>query len=446
MLSTCFLPLVAAAAPALGLNEEVRGSNWSIELPVLESMAIAANVDTESMAIAADVDTESMAIAADVDTESMAIAADYVYTVSGGVIENGFVRIQGGKIVATGPGDGGAEIRVAAITPGLIDLSPQISPGNEAVEQVAESTPHIRAIEAFNPFSYRWDRELRSGVTTALVAVPDRNVIGGLSAAVKTGGPETVEDRLLKADVALRGAMGSEPSSGNRPAGSRGPTGLFNRRPTTRMGVEWIARKSFYDALAAKNGGGDGHVHGLDQLVACLEGKLPLMLKAGTTQDIRTAIYLKEEFGIGQLVLDGAAEAWKEPEMLVRSGASVVLPPFSWDGRSDTDGGFMAWNNAAMLEELGVPFALSGRGSLDHDERLYVQPAYAVRGGASRAAALAAVTLTPAKILGLEDRVGSLEVGKDADLCLWSGQPGEFTAAVVGVVLNGELVVEPRSE
>lgn len=413
MLSTCFLPFVAAAVPTLGIvDNEASDTNWTTEFPVLESMAI---------------------------------AADRVYTVSGDVIEDGFVRIQGGKIVAIGPGDGGADIRVAAITPGLIDLSPKISPGLDSVEQVAESTPHIRAIDAFNPFSYRWDRELRSGVTTAMVAVPDRNVIGGLSAVVKTGGPETVEDRLVSADVALRGAMGSEPSSGNRPAGSRGPTGLFNRRPTTRMGVEWIARKSFYDALAAKRGDSAPYP-GLEQLVSVLNGELPLMLKAGTTQDIRTAIYLKEEFGIPELILDGAAEAWKEPEMLVRSGASVVLPPFSWEGRSDTDGGFMAWNNAALLEELGVSFALSGRGANNHDERLYVQPAYAVRGGASRKAALAAVTLTPARILGLADRVGSLEVGKDADLCLWSGQPGEFTAGVVGVVLNGELVVDPRSE
>jgi imidazolonepropionase-like amidohydrolase len=104
----------------------------------------------------------------------------------------------------------------------------------------------------------------------------------------------------------------------------------------------------------------------------------------------------------------------------------------------------MAWNTPKLLDELGVPFALSGRGNADPDARLALQPAFAVRGGLAADKALAAATLVPAKLLGIEDRVGSIQVGKDADLCLWNGDPTRFSSAVVGVLLSGELVKDPR--
>jgi imidazolonepropionase-like amidohydrolase len=177
-----------------------------------------------------------------------------------------------------------------------------------------------------------------------------------------------------------------------------------------------------------------------------LDGELPLMVQAATTQDIRTALMLKTEFGIPKLVLDAAAEAWKEPEMLQRSGASVVLPPFSWDGRTSIDGGFLAWDTAAQLAELGVPFAFSGHGSDDPERGLALQPAYAVRGGLDAALALRAATLEPARMIGVDDRVGSIDVGKHADLLLWNGPPFEPTSAIIGVLLEGRLIVDPRSE
>ncbi|HKX46094.1 MAG TPA: amidohydrolase family protein, partial [Planctomycetota bacterium] len=376
-------------------------------------------------------------------TRSWTVRAERVHTAAGDVIEGGFVRVQDGVITAVGPGggDGDGVLDVGAITPGFVDLSVRIDQGLASVEQVDEATPHVRVADSLDLFDPAWIGQARAGVTTAMVSPPDYNVIGGLSVVVKTSGPERLADRVVAADVALRGCFGTLPSRFNSPAFIR-PTSIYVRRPTTRMGVEWVFRKSYYDALVALD---EGRTYpGLDQLAATLRGELPLWVQASATQDIRTAIYLVEEFDIPRLVLDAAAEVLKEPELLVRSGAAVVLPPFAWQGRTAVDQGFLPWNTAAELAELGVPFALSAHGNASDDGRLATQAAYAIRGGLSPEAALEAVTIVPARLAGVDDRVGSIEVGKDGDLVLWSGEPFALTSSVVGVIADGVLVLDPR--
>ncbi len=374
---------------------------------------------------------------------SWTLTADHIHTVSGDVLEGGSVVVVDGKITAVTPGAaaGSGDLHVHSITPGLIDLACRVSLGEDAVEETAEAMPNASIADALNLFSPRWQRELHGGVTTVLATGPGRNVIGGLGAVIKTGGQPLVSERLLAKDSLMWGTLGSEPSLGNRPA--FGQPDLFNRRPTTRMGVEWVARKTFYDALRAKE---DAELAfpGSEQLAAVLSGELPLLLRASATQDIRTAIYLKEEFAIPELILTSAAESWRELDMLERSGASVVLPPFTFDGSSSTDGGFFAWKTVNDLDERGIRFALSGQSERDTDRRLAMQPGFATRAGLDPNKALAAATLVPAQLLGVDDRVGSLDTGKDADLALWNGNPTSLDARVIGVVLNGELVLDPR--
>ncbi len=372
------------------------------------------------------------------------IRAERVYTGTGSVLEGGFVAVANGKIAAVGSGSGGAgdELEVAAVTPGMIDLGARIVTHPDAVEQSTETAFTMRVADALDLFDPRWDRELESGVTTVLATPPDSDVIGGLCIALKTGGPKSLAARTVRADAALRGSFGSEPSQGNQSAQGV-PQSFYVRRPTTRMGVEWGFRKSFYDALAAARYP-ERTFAGADVLQQVLDGELVLSVQAWATQDIRTAIYLKEEFGIERMILDAAAEAWMEPELLVRSGAAVVLPPFSFQGRVGRDRAFFAWHTAELLRASGVPFALSGHGSEDPADRLSRQPALAMRGGLPFDAALAAVTIAPARMIGIDGRVGSIEVGKDADLVLWSGTPFQPTSRIVGVLLEGRLVVDPR--
>ena len=378
------------------------------------------------------------------------VRAAMVYTAAGAPIEKGSVAIADGKIAAVGGGGGGDVLEVAAVTPGLIDLSIEIDTGNCSVEQSSEVAAALSVADSLDLFSYEWDRALRSGVTTALAVPADFDVVGGLGVVLKTGGPPTLEARLVRGDAVLRGAIGTQPSSGNSMPHFSAPQSFYYRRPTTRMGVEWVFRKFFWDTLQGE--GADDERTADDQTVArrVLKGDLPLSIRARATQDVRTAIYLKEEFGIPRVILHDAVEAWREPELLVRSKVAVVLPPIPPDGRVEdgfvNDSYFVPLDAAKKLADLHVPFALSGQSNATVGTRIADQAGLAQRGGLSFEAALAAVTIEPARMVGVQDRVGSIEVGKDADLVLWSGKPFEPTSRIVGVLLNGRLMIDPRAE
>ncbi len=383
------------------------------------------------------------------------IHAERIYTGTGRNLAQGVVQVRNGKIAAVTPGAGDDadrprdQVRCYAITTGLIDASVR-GTGRESVEQSNEVTPHLRVADTLDPFSLNWDRQVRSGVTTVLVNPLDRNVIGGLGVVLKTAGVETVAARTLKADAVLRGSMGSQPSQGNHPAFGR-PTDFYSRRPTTRMGVEWEWRKAFFDTALGYNEGAPGRA----ELVAALQGKLPVFVQAWATQDIRTAVFLREEiesrpeFGAAKMntprfVIDAAAEAWKEPQLLVRSKTPVILPPFPAQGRT-FENALMAANVAKVLKENGVPFALSSHGSADVEARLPVQAGYAMAGGLGFEDALAAVTSVPARLLGVAERVGTLEVGKDADLVLWSGEPFQPGSRVLVTIVDGVVRYDGRT-
>lgn len=376
------------------------------------------------------------------------IAAEVIYPVSKGPIENGVVRVENGKIAGLSKGGGGT-LECYAVTPGLVDLSVQIDTGPASVEQSSETAVRMRVADALDLFSFRWERELHNGVTTALANPLDMDVLGGFGAVLKTGGAPTLERRLLRADAVLRGAIGTQPSSGNSAPRGLEPNSFYFRRPTTRMGVEWVARDAFYRALQGEGSADPARAEENAILRKVLSGETVLMLQAKATQDVRTAIYLKEEFKIPRLILDHAVECWREPELLARSGAAVVLPPFPAAGRhvdgTVPDTYFQPLDTARRLADLGVPFALSGHGGREIGTRLADQAGLAMRGGLSFDAALAAVTLVPATLAGVAERVGSLEVGKDADLVLWNGKPFEPTSRVIGVLLDGELVLDPRT-
>ncbi|MBM3975451.1 MAG: amidohydrolase family protein [Planctomycetes bacterium] len=374
------------------------------------------------------------------------IKAKRVYTADREPIEDGWVQVGDGRIravSAVSPGGGFETLEVDAVTPGLIDLSVRIDLGFDSVEQSTETPARLEVENALDLWDPRFERELRSGVTSVLVSPPDRAVIGGWSVALKTGGPPTLERRRIAGRAALRAAIGDEPSDGNRPAFFQ-PDSFYNRRPTTRMGVEWVLRKAFHDALAARSDAARATSE-TQVYEEVLSGKAPLIVSASTTQDIRTACFLQREFKLPRLILDAAAEAWKDPPMVVASGASVVLPPLTFGGRGGNDFAFHSWNSAALLHERGLTIALSGHNALERGERLAAQPGLAMHAGLPFDAALAAVTINPARMIGIDGRVGSIAVGKDADLVLWDGKPFEPSSRIVGVLLEGELVLDPRT-
>ncbi|MBK7878854.1 MAG: amidohydrolase family protein [Planctomycetes bacterium] len=384
------------------------------------------------------------------ERKAWVVRAEKIYTSTGRAIDKGTITVNNGKIssvtTASDVSDSTSELKVYAVTAGLVDASARIGVSMESVEQSREVAPEMRVANAIDLHSPEWDRQVACGVTTVLVNPPDYDVVGGLGIVLKTAGGEGLAARTLKPDAVLRGAIGSQPSQNNHPAFGR-PTDFYSRRPTTRMGVEWEWRKAFWDTAQSKQDPSKAFP-GMERLADVLEGKLTLSIQAWTTQDIRTAVFLKEEMereGLGKprLFIDAAAEAWKEPQLLARSKTPVVLPPFPVVGRTE-DGAFMAWNVAQLLVEQGIPVALSAHGASSFEDRLAMQAGYAMRGGLSFENALQAVTIQPARLLGVEERVGSIEVGKDADLALWNGEPFEPTSRVVGVIVDGVLRVDPR--
>lgn len=384
------------------------------------------------------------AFAAPEGETSWTVHADRLYTSTGVVHENALVVVEDGKITAISPGVEATRDALTApvITAGMVDASARLNVGTRSVEQSSEVTPTIDARYGVDLFDPRWKRLAASGITTAFITPLNENCIGGLGAAFKTAGPASIDGRMLESAPMLCGAIGSQPSRRNSPAFGQ-PRNFFNRRPTTRMGVEWEWRRSFFEAAQAEEPDVQQKI-----LLDALAGTTGVFVQAYATQDIRTAVFLEEEmeregFGQMRIVIDAGAEAWREPDMLVRTDTAVILPPLPSQGRT-TDQALMPLDCAKKLVDAGITVALSAHPGSSASPRLDVQAGYAMRGGLTREQALLAVTFTPAQILGIDERVGSVEVGKDADLVLWNGEPFEATTRPIGVLVGGRLELDPR--
>jgi imidazolonepropionase-like amidohydrolase len=207
------------------------------------------------------------------------------------------------------------------------------------------------------------------------------------------------------------------------------------------MGVNWEVRKAFYDAQQYRSdrgtplpgqAGGVPADNGMEVLLQALDKKLQVRTTARAEQDIRTALRLAEEFGY-RLVIDEATEAYRVLDLIVAAGVPVVASAPSV--LSQRDGAEPRWSTIALLAEKGVPVALQ---SGEQDALPLVHEAvHAVRAGLPHHLALAAITSVPARILGVEDRVGSLAPGRDGDFVIWSGDPLEVTSRPQAIYIDG---------
>jgi len=373
-----------------------------------------------------------------------------VYPVSRPAIEDGVVVLAGGVIQVVGDRDTSIpqnanviDCTGLVITPGLIDAATTLGVSStDANEQSDEVTPHMHIVDAIDPADKAFGRALHGGVTTVQVSPGGRNVIGGLGAVLKTHG-DTVADMLMRDEASLTVTMGSEPSSGNRAIRGGTPTGLYYRRPTTRMGVVWELRKAMYDAQAYREEKtlGDSEAPpvedpGMEVLLRALDKKLQVRTSAMAEQDIRTALRLAEEFGY-DTVLEEVTEAYQVADALAEAKVKVIFgAPSAEVGR---DGARPKMHTLNLLAERSVPFAIAS-GRLVGTEDLAREAMFAMRHGLDRARALASVTIIPAEILGVSDRVGSLAAGKDADLVLWTGEPFGALTTAEAVYVRGEKV------
>jgi imidazolonepropionase-like amidohydrolase len=368
----------------------------------------------------------------------------------GAAIEDGVLVIAGGRVQSVGAADAaipdGArviDVKGRTITPGLVDAGAQVGVlPRDWNEQTEEVTPHMKILDAFDPSDKRIERARSRGVTAVHLTPGNRNVIGGLGAVVKTAG-RTLDELVVRDETALRVALGSEPSAGNRAIRGGMPAGIYYRRPSTRMGVVWTLRKAMYDALEYKQrtlgaDGAAGDDPAMEVLLRVLDRKLVVHTTARAEQDLRTALRLAEEFGY-ETVLDECTELYRVTDLVHAAGAKVLLGAPSADRASGAGAGDQAqprWHTAKLLAEKGIPFAIQ-TGTDGSALDLIDEATFAVRNGLPAAQALEAITLSPARILGVADRIGSLAPGKDADFVVWSGNPFDPSSVAEAVYVNG---------
>jgi imidazolonepropionase-like amidohydrolase len=379
--------------------------------------------------------------------EVVALKTGQVLTVSGKPISEAVVIFQNGKIIDVGanlPIPEGATVIDATkkvVMPGLVNAGPVHVMRGDLNEQSSEITPTFRVSAAIDPANKELKRLAQKGITTLHVAPGSRNLIAGLGAVLKPVG-KTVAEMMLKDDASLWITFGSDSTLGNRPPRSSPPNNFYYRRPTTRMAVAWMVRKSFFDAQQYADNKPESPDPDLDVLVAAMEGTLPIFIRAQRSTDIRMALNISKEIDL-DVTLFKASEAYKMAQEIADRKIPVILEPF-YDFA--TRGGYIEgnnirWSNAATLSDAGVEVAMAHTPGYEETDLLSAA-LFAVRYGLSRDLALRAITLTPAEILGVADQVGSIEKGKDADLLVLSGDPLASTTRIERVIINGKTVYQ----
>ena len=381
-----------------------------------------------------------------------------IYTMTGEPLENGFLCIEDGKIAKIGrmleltqpPKTGDFNAYGMNVYPGFIDGHSHIGmwenglgfEGDDGNEITDPTTPQLRAIDAVNPDDYCFEEAVKSGVTTVVAGMGSANPIGGEFLAMKTFGSRRIDKRILKAPVAVKFALGENPKHS------------YNDRdetPSTRMATTAVIREQLYkakrymqDMESYENSlGTDDEETPPDYDIKC-EALLPLLRRevkahfhCHRADDIFTAIRIAKEFNL-DYVLIHATEGGLVADELAEDNARCIIGPMIAD-RSKPELSRQSIENAARLHKAGVKVAIC----TDHPENpvqyLALGAGVAMKGGLDEKTALEAITSTPAEICGISDRVGTLEVGKDADIVVMEGEFYNILSRARLVLVNGEI-------
>ncbi|MGN1369738.1 MAG: amidohydrolase [Aristaeellaceae bacterium] len=358
--------------------------------------------------------------------------------------------IREGKIIKIAPDidpDGDAEIFDAAgmqVYPGLIDAHSHIgiatekttSQLDETNEGTTPVTPCMRAIDAINPMDSAFHNAIATGITGVMVGPGSANPIGGQFAFIKTDG-RRIDDMIVLAPAAIKIAFGENPMT------NYGPNGNM---PSTRMGIAALIREELFKAQQYFAGGQDGQQK--DFSLECyrdlFEGKIPLKAHVHRADDIFTAIRIAREFHLG-LTLDHCTEGHLIAEEIAKSGYPAIVGP-SLASRSKDEVAQSDFKTPGILHKAGVMVALTTDHPVSRIQQLPLCAALAAKEGWDAYHALRAITLDAAKICRVEDRVGSLKVGKDADLMICDGSPLDIATTVRATFIDGRQVWPRKDE
>lgn len=358
---------------------------------------------------------------------------------------DGAVIIRDGRIEASGPDivvPTEAEIVDAAgqwLLPGFIDAHVHLGmhPEGEggASADVNEMTDPImaavRAIDAVDPFDPGFDDALAGGITTVNVNPGSGNPVGGLTVAIHTHG-RYIDEMVLRSPSGLKSALGENPK---RVYGEKKQT------PSTRLGTAMVIRKAF---IEAQNYMAKADPEAIDPrmeaLAMVLRREIPWRQHCHRADDVATAVRLAEEFGY-DLVIDHGTEAHLIADLLAERNIPVLIGPlFTTKSKVELRGRSLA--NPGKLHDAGVEISVITDHPVVPINFLVHQCTLAVKEGLDPVTALRSITINPARVLGLSDRLGSIDAGKDADLVLWSGDPLDVMQRAQQVFIGGRKVME----
>ncbi len=380
----------------------------------------------------------------------------YIMTMAGDVIEEGSILIKDGKIAEVGkdlvaPLD--AEIIDAEgklILPGFIDAHCHIgmweegmgfegSDGNEWVDPV---TPQLRAIDAINPMDEAFKEAYMGGVTTAVTGPGSANVIGGMFVALKTYG-DRVDDMILREPVAMKIAFGENPKTVYESQ---------KRSPITRMATAAILRETLFKAKAymeKKEKGKEDpekmpeYDMKMEALLKVLNKEIPLKAHAHRADDIFTALRIAKEFDL-DITLDHCTEGHLIADHLAKEGKGAIVGP-TLSNRSKIELKNLTFDTPRVLNEAGIKIAIMTDSPVIPLHYLPICAGLAVKSGLDEMEAFKAITINPAEIVGIDDRVGSIEVGKDADIVIFDGNPiKDIDCKTFATIINGEVVYKAK--
>ena len=378
----------------------------------------------------------------------MVIINGKIFPMEEGNIENGYVRIIGDKIAELGDmseyeskkEDEVIDVQGAWVLPGLIEAHAHIgiteekwgTMGDDCNEETLPVTPALRAIDAVNPMDPAFHDAIEAGITSVMAGPGSANVVGGQFVFMKTQG-RCIDNMIVRHPAAMKVAFGENPKVNY---------GDKDQLPSTRMGIAALLRKTLYEAVQYKADRENGNLvqrdFEIEPWIPVLNREIPLKAHAHRTDDILTAIRIAKEFEV-DITIDHGTEAHLIADEIKESGFPVIVGP-DLTARSKIEVKNMDFKTNKILHDAGVLFSITTDHPVSLIQYLPLCAGLAVKHGLPMEEGIKAITINPARICRVDDRVGSLKKGKDADIAIFSGNPLEVFTETLYTIIDGQVI------
>ncbi|WP_346929708.1 amidohydrolase [Clostridium sp.] len=378
-----------------------------------------------------------------------------ILTMSGVDYDKGYILIEGKKIIEVGEyidedNNDISEVIDASnclVMPGIIEAHSHIGiqeerkgfEGNDCNEMTEPVTPYLKALDAINPMDSTFHQALSAGITGVMVGPGSSNVVGGQFVFIKTHG-RVIDNMVVLEPAAMKVAFGENPKSNYNDK---------DKTPTTRMSIAALLREELFEAQQyyknkknSKQSGNEDNNFNEEFRKECwlpvFDKKIPLKAHVHRADDILTAIRIAKQFGL-KMTLDHCTEGHLIAEEIKKSGFPAIIgPTLSVRNKIETQN--MDFKTAGILHKAGVKVAITTDHPVTRIQDLAICAGFAAKEGLGIDEGLKAITINAAEICNVSHRVGSLEVGKDADIAIFDGNPMEIFTKTMYTIIDGEVV------